>query len=134
MEDLVFKALSSYNIPITNYNEAFYVFSCFNLLNTAVKDNEHYKISYDFKKHIEDKIIEVINSDIKNIDIYLDKNVCYIKFLDYQFSFHNVNYGDELKEYKNSPRNIIQEWSGIKLQPIACDIFEIARKRLENEQ
>ena len=48
MEDLVYKALVGIHIPITNYNEAFYVMAAFNLLNKVVKEKDKYNISYDF--------------------------------------------------------------------------------------
>ena len=131
MEDLVYKALVGIHIPITNYNEAFYVMAAFNLLNKAVKEKDKYNISYDFKKYIGDKIVEILN--IENINVFLDKDVCYIKFLDYQFSFHNISYGDKLLEYKNSKKNIHQEWSQIRLQEKAFEIFEKGIRRMENE-
>lgn len=131
MEDLVNKALIGIHIPITNYNEAFYVMAAFNLLNKVVKEKDKYNISYDFKKYIGDKIIEILN--IENINVFLDKDVCYIKFLDYQFSFHNISYGEELLEYKNSKKNIHQDWSQIRLQEKAFEIFEEAIRRMENE-
>ena len=131
MEDLVYKALVGIHIPITNYNEAFCVMAAFNLLNKVVKEKDKYNISYDFKKYIGDKIVEILN--IENINVFLDKDVCYIKFLDYQFSFHNISYGDKLLEYKNSKKNIHQEWSQIRLQDKAFEIFEEAIRRMENE-
>ena len=131
MEDLVYKALVGIHIPITNYNEAFYVMEAFNLLNKVVKEKDKYNISYDFKKYIGDKIVEILNID--NINVFLDKDVCYIKFLDYQFSFHNISYGEKLLEYKNSKKNIHQEWSQIRLQDKAFEIFEEAIRRMENE-
>lgn len=130
-EDLVYKALVGIHIPITNYNEAFYVMAAFNLLNKVVKEKDKYNISYDFKKYIGDKIVEILNID--NINVFLDKDVCYIKFLDYQFSFHNISYGEKLLEYKNSKKNIHQEWSQIRLQDKAFEIFEEAIRRMENE-
>lgn len=130
-EDLVYKALVGIHIPITNYNEAFYVMAAFNLLNKVVKEKDKYNISYDFKKYIGDKIVEILN--IENINVFLDKDVCYIKFLDYQFSFHNISYGEKLLEYKNSKKNIHQEWSQIRLQDKAFEIFEEAIRRMENE-
>ncbi|MDY3802075.1 MAG: hypothetical protein SOZ95_08590 [Bacilli bacterium] len=130
-EDLVYKALVGIHIPITNYNEAFYVMAAFNLLNKVVKEKDKYNISYDFKKYIGDKIVEILN--IENINVFLDKDVCYIKFLDYQFSFHNISYGEKLLEYKNSKKNIHQEWSRIRLQDKAFEIFEEAIRRMENE-
>ena len=131
MEDLVYKALVGIHIPITNYNEAFYVMAAFNLLNKVVKEKDKYNISYDFKKYIGDKIIEILN--IENINVFLDKDVCYIKFLDYQFSFHNISYGEKLLEYKKKKKNIHQEWSQIRLQDKAFEIFEEAIRRMENE-
>ena len=131
MEDLVYKALVGIHIPITNYNQAFYVMAAFNLLKKVVKEKDKYNISYDFKKYIGDKIIEILN--IENINVFLDKDVCYIKFLDYQFSFHNISYGEKLLEYKNSKKNIHQEWSQIRLQDKAFEIFEEAIRRMENE-
>ena len=131
MEDLVYKALVGIHIPITNYNEAFYVMAAFNLLNKVVKEKDKYNISYDFKKYIGDKIVEILN--IENINVFLDKDVCYIKFLDYQFSFHNISYGEKLLEYKNSKKNIHQEWTRIRQQDKAFEIFEEAIRRMENE-
>ena len=100
-----------------------------NLLNSYVKKDyalEEIKKSYIFKNFISDVIEDIILNKISGVDIYYTKEVVYIRINKYQFSFHYVKETDIIRDYKNSVRNVEQEWEGIRLQPIAMSIFKEA--------
>ena len=100
-----------------------------NLLNSYVKKDyalEEIKKSYIFKNFISDVIEDIILNKISGVDIYYTKEVVYIRINKYQFSFHYVKETDIIRDYKNSVRNVEQEWEGIRLQPIAMSIFKKA--------
>ena len=87
---------------------------------------EEIKKSYIFKNFISDVIEDIILNKISGVDIYYTKEVVYIRINKYQFSFHYVKETDIIRDYKNSVRNVEQEWEGIRLQPIAMSIFKEA--------
>ena len=111
---------------IKTKNDCFKFLASVNLLNSYVKKDyalEEIKKSYIFKNFISDVIEDIILNKISGVDIYYTKEIVYIKINGYQFSFHYVKETDIIREYKNSARNIKQEWEGIRLQPIALSIF-----------
>ena len=111
---------------IKTKNDCFKFLASVNLLNSYVKKDyvlEEIKKSYIFKNFISDVIEDIILNKISGVDIYYTKEIVYIKINGYQFSFHYVKETDIIREYKNSARNIKQEWKGIRLQPIALSIF-----------
>ena len=76
----------------------------------------------------------MIINKVKDVEIYVSNNedVVYIKIFNFQFSFHNVGNSSVIEGYKKNNKNVIQEWEGLKLQPISVIIFDKAlelRKR-----
>lgn len=111
--------------------ECFKFLSSVNLLNSYVKKDyaiDEIKNSYRFKEFLSEAVEDMIIKDIPGIEIYFGKHVVYIRINGYQFSFHHVHETDIIKNYKNTPRNKVQEWSGVRLQPIALFIFKEAMK------
>ena len=111
--------------------ECFKFLSSVNLLNSYVKKDyaiDEIKNSYRFKEFLSEAVEDMIIKDIPGIEIYFGKHGVYIRINRYQFSFHHVHETDIIKNYKNTPRNKVQEWSGVRLQPIALFIFKEAMK------
>lgn len=114
---------------IKNEKDCFKFLASVNLLNSYVKKDyaiDEIKKSYIFKNIISEVIEDIILNKINGIDIYYTKEVVYIRTNGYQFSFHHVKESDIIKNYKNSIRNVRQDWEGIRLQPIALSIFKEA--------
>ena len=114
---------------IKTKDDCFKFLASVNLLNSYVKKDyalEEIKKSYIFKNFISDVIEDIILNKISGVDIYYTKEVVYININGYQFSFHYVKETDIIRDYKNSVRNVEQEWEGIRLQPIAMSIFKEA--------
>lgn len=114
---------------IKTKEDCFKFLASVNLLNAYVKKDyalEEIKKSYIFKNFISDVIEDIILNKISGVDIYYTKEVVYIRINKYQFSFHYVKETDIIRDYKNSVRNVEQEWEGIRLQPIAMSIFKEA--------
>lgn len=113
-------------------NEAFLIYSAFNYLNFAVKQGEENKskITYKFKGKIENLTVlaEKTNSKIK-FYLGIDKNmsILYVKFEDFIFSFHRVNFKNKCNiEYFSSKEPII--FDNLKKQVYAKQILEFALK------
>ena len=60
-----------------------------------------------------------------------DEDVIYIKIFNFQFSFHSVGNTDTLKTFRESKNNVIQEWEGLRLQPVSSKIFDKAQELIE---
>ena len=102
-----------------------------------------------YKQYLAAALSKIILNNIEGVDIYIDtsdnKNLVYVRLLGYQFSFHYVQLkgilveytrsdetptfrkGDFLYQYVTSNKNNPQDWSGIRLQPIAPLLFSLAK-------
>lgn len=106
--------------------QCFKFISSVNLLNAYVKKDyalDEIKKNYEFKKFLSEAIEDMIIKNIPGIEIYYTRNIVYIKIKGYQFSFHHISESDIIKNYTKTSKNKVQEWSGIRLQPIALSIF-----------
>lgn len=117
---------------INNEFDAFYFLASMNLLNAYVKkDCAHNDFinRYTFKNHLARGLETLIIKNIDNIKIYYTDEIVYIDVFDVQFSFHNVKPNSTLNKFKCSKKNNYQEWKGIRLQPIASNLFELAENK-----
>tara|TARA_Y100001935_G_C17285900_1_gene500365 strand:- start:570 stop:1061 length:492 start_codon:yes stop_codon:yes gene_type:complete len=136
-EDKVMTAYYASLIKIKTSLDAFYFCASINLLNTYVKNpkrNKDILSTYKFKRYLLKGIEGMIINKVKDVEIYVSNNedVVYIKIFNFQFSFHNVGNSSVIEGYKKNNKNVIQEWEGLKLQPISVIIFDKAlelRKR-----
>lgn len=117
-------------MTIKNKEDAFYFLSSMNLLNAYVKkDYAHrdFAKKYKFKSYLLKGIEKLIKLNLKDVYIYWDKKVVYIEIYGLQFSFHNVNESKAINRFKATKENKYKEWKGIRLQPLASDVFEFAK-------
>ncbi|MCC3668896.1 hypothetical protein [Terrisporobacter mayombei] len=117
-------------MTIKNKEDAFYFLSSMNLLNSYVKKDyaqRDFAKKYKFKNYLLKGIEKLIKLNLKDVDIYWDKKVVYIEISGIQFSFHNIYESKAISRFKTTKENKYQEWKGIRLQPLASDIFEFAK-------
>ncbi len=116
-------------------SDAFIVLASLNLLNAVVKKKEYKDVvSYGLiKPNVSKFILQCIENDqIKFVDeVYYDiKGQCiYIRCYGIQFSFHNIGIHN-INDFVNSPQNKKVDWDGVRLQPIALELFELAYQNL----
>ena len=119
-----------------------YVCACANLINAVM--NKHlkcYKGSlnlvkevYSFKAIFGQMIENIIWHHPNDVRIYVEpRNLVYISVCGLQFSFHSMPRTPEISAYEKSEQNIPQEWSGLKLQPVAPLVLKWARAILREE-
>jgi hypothetical protein len=104
---------------------------------------------YFYKQFLAAALAEIVLNQVDGVDIYIDKkdnrNLVYARVFGFQFSFHYVQLkdilvgyvrsaevptfkkGDFLHDFACSSRNVFQEWSGVRLQPIAPLLLHLAR-------
>ncbi len=118
-------------------SDAFLVLASLNLLNAEVKKKEYKNVvSYGLiKPNVSKFIQQCVESDqIRYVDevYYNTKEQCvYIRCYGVQFSFHNVGVHN-INDFVNSPQNKEVDWDGVRLQPIAFELFGLALQILDN--
>ena len=133
-EDLAMEAYTCVLNPIKCINTAFRYFAALNLINAYVKIDTadmDFKKKYNFKHYVSMGIEQVIARKILGIELYITKQVVYIRFNEIQFSFHNITLSPIIKTFMASDKNHRQEWTEIRLQPIADKLYTHA-KNLNN--
>lgn len=124
------QALTAYHaalLTIRDRYDAAYYFACMNLLNAYVKQGDagrEFAKRYHFKRYVADAIEHVVASRTPDVEVHVARDVIYARVLELQFSFHNVRLSRLLRDYQASPRNRVQEWSGVRLQPPAALLME----------
>tara|TARA_Y100000814_G_C12347502_1_gene406036 strand:+ start:729 stop:2108 length:1380 start_codon:yes stop_codon:yes gene_type:complete len=130
------------NIVVSTGDTA-YVLACANLINAAMNKNLNaykgtVKLSkevYNFKSILCEAIENIIKFKPANVSIYIEETgLIYINILGVQFSFHNIPITPTLQKYILSKKNQIQEWSGIRLQPISPLVLDWAEAILYEEE
>lgn len=120
---------------LSTKEEVFFFMSCMNLLNTYIKKEyakEEFKSRYIIKDYVSRALEQIIENNISGVEVFLEKQVVYIKVMGRQFSFHNVRRSRYLTKYMNSCDNVKQEWSGIRLQKISVSLYLEATSFMEN--
>lgn len=124
------------SMSVNSKEEVFYLLSCLNLLNSAIKRRE-YKNTLNYKgiKTNVSRLIKILliadnsNKLVENFSINPDENNCaYIRSYGLQFTFHNISVDHNIRDFIRSNNNKIEKWEGFRLQKIANEIFEIAKK------
>ncbi len=126
-DDKIGEALCNIDITLRHAVDVAYFCASMNLLNAWMKlPREGYKPNYVFKGTTAHKISTMLKRPIQGVEVYvsLQEKVLYLRVMGLQFSYHNVELTDTLKEYQASDANVLQEWVGIRLQPKACLILD----------
>ena len=137
MRSKVEEAMRQLLRSIKTKNDTFLVLSSLNLLNFAVKQKEFKgEFGYGLIKPAVAKIVKICfeNIDKHLVDeIYYNvKEQCvYIRCYGIQFSFHNVGAKLIGEEFITSSLNKRVGWDGIRLQPIALELFSLAKECYE---
>lgn len=108
--------------PLETTEDYFIFFAAINLINSFIKENKGF--SYSFKSFIKRGIDSLIDKPNLNIKFSYTKDLILVQIYNMQFTFHSGELSDKMKTYKVEEIN----WSGIRLQPIALSIFNLARK------
>lgn len=138
MRNEVEEAIKQIVRAVKTKNDAFLVLCSLNLLNAAVKIDEYKElIGYGLIKPTVSKFIQscmVINSNEVVDEIYYNaKERCmYIRCFGIQFSFHNIDTKRISPNIISSISNETVKWDGVKLQPIASELFHLAKEVMEN--
>jgi len=128
---------------IATTGDAAYVLACGNLINAALnKQVKSYEGSqkltkevYSFKFVVGRAIEDIITIRPPDVSVYIEgKGLVYVNVLGIQFSFHALPRTPMLVGYQRSELNKPQEWSGLRLQPIAPLILRWAETVLLEEK
>lgn len=113
--------------------EVFLIIASFNLLNAAVKKTEFRTlVNYGFIKPRVTRLFEYLaeNISLRLIDAlhYSPKEQClYFRIYGLQMSFHDIiGNHPTLRAFAKSEEDTPMEWTGIRLQPVAERIFNLA--------
>lgn len=137
------EAKAGLGIIVRTTGDAAYVCACGNLLNAALngKLNTYdgsLKLSkdvYSFKAILAKGIGDVIRNAPPGVRVYVEPaGPVYITVCGVQFSFHAIPREGAIAEYARSNRNVRQDWSGLRLQPVAPLALRWARALLREEQ
>lgn len=130
-EDSVELAWNNRYDHISCKEDALYLLSSLNLLNTAIKQKKYKKqLGYGGIKKNVTRLLSYLartnNDYVDNFYISEEENNCaYVKVYDLQFSFHNILMNDTLISYQNSQSGKMTDWEGVRLQRIAQELFEL---------
>lgn len=139
MEKEIEEAITNIKRSIKTKNDVFLVLSSLNLLNAAVKKDEYKKkIGYGLIKPSVAKFIQLCikHKELNLVDeiSYDSKGKCaYIRCFGIQFSFHNIGEQYLDKEFIESFRDKKIDWDGIRLQPIAEQLYQLAKSCSTND-
>ena len=134
MMELIEEAKLNIKQKSQNKDDVFLSLCSLNLLNAAIKKKEYKDVlSYGNIKPPVSKLVElcVTHKDDKLTEglYYSQTEQCmYIRSFGFQFSFHNITITDNIKRFISSELNIPVKWDGIRLQPIAVELFILAKK------
>ncbi len=140
MEKYIIDARINALRTISNKKELFVSLCSLNLLNALIKIPEYKNlISYSAIKPIIGEILYqcIDGSNIKYSDeIYYnnDESCVYIRCFGFQFSFHNIGVHKLPRNFINSKSNTRVLWDGIRLQPIALELYNIALTALKKSK
>jgi len=136
------EARAGLGITISTSSDVAYVCACGNLVNAAMnpklglysKSIELSKDVYSFKSILGRALENAICMNIPDVAIHVAQDgVVYVRVHGLQFSFHAIPRLPQLEEFATSEHNRRQEWSGLRLQPIAPLVLEWARALMSEQ-
>lgn len=120
--------------------ELFLVLCAINYANALVKEESHPKeLQYHVVKGCVSSLVQKLTerdcSDMAE-DIFYNsvKDCVYISCYGLQFSFHKIDLECLTKETLEQITDNEKEWGGLRLQPIADKLYELAQEVCQNDQ
>lgn len=129
-------ALRIMNLNVEDELSALLFFAAGNFLNAYVKKpyaDPRFHKRYLFKNDVTRVIESLTVHSIDDVSVYLAQDVDYVRVKGLQFSFHNLEKTPILSAYKQSDRNVLQEWTGLRLQAAAKPILDYALQEASDE-
>lgn len=118
------------NMSISDAGDVLLFCSCLNVLNTYVKQPNR-KIGYAFKKELDHLVGLLLNVDIKDVLVDLQKegknSLLVVAVAGIQFSFHNVPVNKDMVRF-NKSKGVTLKWDGVRKQMCARSIFESVKE------
>jgi len=133
---MIEEVLNQAKMPVQTKQELFLRLCSLNYLNALIKKKEYKSIlGYGM---IKPQVMHLAMNFVKNDMTGLCDDICFkpeedclfVKCYGLQFSFHHVGVS-VLEEECPELRNDEAEWEGIKLQPIAEPLYELANEMVE---
>ncbi|MGB7594795.1 MAG: metalloregulator ArsR/SmtB family transcription factor [Erysipelotrichaceae bacterium] len=129
-------ALRIMNLNVEDAPSALLFFAASNFLNAYVKKpyaDPHFHKRYLFKNDVTRVIESLTTRSIDDVAVHLAQDVDYVRVKGLQFSFHNLEKTPILSAYRQSEHNVLQEWTGLRLQPAAKPILDYALQEAPEE-
>jgi len=129
-------ALRIMNLNVEDAAGTLLFFAAGNFLNAYVKKpyaDPHFHKRYLFKNDVTRVIESLTTRPLVDVSVYLAQDVDYVRVKGLQFSFHNLENTPILSAFRQSERNVLQEWTGLRLQPAAKPIFDYALQEAPDE-
>lgn len=138
MINQVNEAITQIIRTVRTKNDAFLVLCSLNLLNAAVKREEYKELlGYGLIKPAVAKFIQLCTANevhdfVEELNYNTKEQCAYIRCYGILFSFHNIGTKHLSESFIKSCaiENIV--WDGVRLQPIALDLYNLAKECLEN--
>jgi hypothetical protein len=136
------EAKAGLGIIVTNECEAAYVCACANLLNAALNRRSGLYLGglelsnevYSFKQIFGRKVEEMMLLQARGVSVYLAPDgLTYVSIGGVQFSYRQIPRTAKLKAFASTKMNTLQEWDGIRLQPIAPLVLAWARALMRED-
>lgn len=130
------EALSIMNLRPITVDEMFFYLCAMNLVNAWINrqlkqkeqiQDKKLRSLYSFKNRLADVLEHQLRTESLLARMFIDRNLVMLELHGYQFSFHEVKLGEELKKYRDSQRNEQIEWRGKRMQPIASLVYELGK-------
>lgn len=129
-------ALRLSHLNVVDPQSALLFFAAMNFLNAYVKKPDadpHFHKRYMFKNDVTRMFERLLQNPIAGVSVYLAPDVTYVSVGGLQFSFHNLEKTEILTSFQQSDQNIIQKWTGLRLQPAAKKVLDYAFEEISPE-
>lgn len=125
-KEIVDRAFNNLSVMELKTSDDYFLFyASINLINAYVKKEYAVYKNYNFKRFVSLGIESLINEKKDGINFSYNKQLTIVEIMGVQFSFHNSQITDLMKSKESDFQQI--EWSNIRLQPFALEIYELAR-------
>ena len=128
---IITEALAEATKSCQDPNEYFMVLSALNLLNSAIKDKRwKHDLSYGFIKGRAAELFEKwIKSPIDGVSAYYNskEGAVFFSVDGVVFSYHRIRLSERIRNFIQSSGNKPIPWSGVRLQKIPVELFDMAK-------
>lgn len=129
-EMIITEALGVTTEKCITKDDFFRVLGALNLLNAAIKDKRwEHELSYGFIKGRVSRLFDQwIASHVKGVTAFYNnkERAVFFDVEEVVFSYHNIGLSERIRTFMNSVENKPIEWTGIRLQKIPVEVFDLA--------